>query len=117
VLTLPGAISQPVRDEGLQHGDGRRAARSRDDLRVAGQRRHRGEPRFLAQEGDELEIRVEAGLEPAIRLEQEPVAEHDARVRLVHPERPFLEARDGRGAARLQVAQPACRPADECPRD
>ena len=58
-----------------------------DVLGRAGQRRDEPEPALLGQEGGQLEVRVETRLDPAIRLEQEPLAEDRRRVRLVGAER------------------------------
>ena len=47
---------------------------------------HGREPRLLAEERGHLEVGVQTRLEPAVRLEQERVAQDDRRVRLVGAE-------------------------------
>ena len=47
----------------------------------------------LGQEAQELELRVDAGLEAPVRLEDQLVAEDDRRVRLLGPDRPGGAAR------------------------
>jgi hypothetical protein len=93
-----------IGDVRLEHRHRRRAGRARDDLGVAGQGRHRREARLLAEERDELEVGVQAGLDPAVRLEQQLVSEHDARIRLVHAERSLVQALDRHRATWLEVA-------------
>ena len=120
-LTSPGASSQavsafgdrlvgirPIGDELLEHRHGRGTGPCRDDLGEPGQPGHGRKPGVLAQERRHLEIRVEPGLQPTERLEQERVAEQDRRMRLVGPERP-LRTR----AIRRQLEQRAGRPAHE----
>ncbi len=106
-----------VGDVRLEHRDGRRAVLPRDDLRPAGQPRHAAERRLLGQVGRHLEIRVEARLDPPVRLEQQPLAEHDRRVRLVAAEGPL--GGSGQGArgrrptgrqARVRAGRRARRP-------
>ncbi len=85
-LTSPGA-SDPLREglgqrlervgavghELLEHRDRGRAIALGDHLGEAGEAGDRREAGVLAQERRHLEVRVEAGLEPAERLEQERV--------------------------------------------
>ena len=75
-----------VGDERLGDRDGRGAVTRRDHLREPGQRRHGRETRLLGQVGRQLQVRVQPGLEAAVRLEQDQLAEHDRRVGLVRAE-------------------------------
>jgi hypothetical protein len=95
-----------VGDELLEDRDRRRAA-SRDDLGEAGQAGHGGKADLLGQERGQLEVRVEAVLEAPVRLEQEPLAEHDGRVRLVGAERSGRE--HGNVAGRSGELREGCR--------
>ncbi len=49
------------------------------------------------EEAQELELRVDPGLEPAVRLQDQLVAEDDGRVRLLDARRPHLELAAERG--------------------
>ena len=89
-----------VGDERLGDGDRGRPGRRRDHLRVPGERRDRGKAGFLAQEGDQLQLRVQPGLEAPVRLEQDRLADDHRRVRLVGAERPLRERRDRRDGTR-----------------
>ncbi len=60
----------------------------RDQLGVAGERRDGREPDLLGQERDELQLRVQPGVQPAVRLEEHGLAEDDRRVGLVRAETP-----------------------------
>ena len=85
----------------------------RDDLRVPGQRRDRGEAGLLAQEGEQLELRVEPGLESPVRLQQHLLADDHRRVRLVGAERALGERSRCRRSrrARPRAARRGPRPA------
>ena len=62
---------------------------------------------LLGEVRGELEVRVEARLDPAVALEQQPVAQHDRGVRLVAPERALLRrARRVRGSPPHASAKP-----------
>ena len=65
----------------------------------------------------QLEVRVQTRLEPAVGLQQEPLPEHHAGVRLVGAERPFREPIHRGSPAGLQVAQARRRTAHERGRD
>ena len=106
-----------VGDERLEQRDGCRLARARHDLGVARERRDGGEAGLLGQVRHQLEVRVQTRLEPAVGLEQEPLPEHHAGVRLVHAERPFREPVHRRSPAGFQVAQARRRTAHERRRD
>ena len=58
---------------------------------------------LFAQERGHLQIRVQPGLDAPVRLEQQPLAEHDRRVRLVRAEIPFRAGRS-RGPTRHDAA-------------
>jgi hypothetical protein len=92
-----------IGDEGLGHRHREGAVPGVDQLREAGQRRDRRESGLLGQECGHLQVGVEAGLEPAERLEQNPLAEHDRGVALVRAEFPFrarvIRAHRDRGTA------------------
>ena len=111
-----------VRDERLEHRDRRGPGVPRHDLGPAGQPRHARERRLLGQERGQLEVGVEARLDPAIGLEQQRVADHHRRVGLVAPQRPLDGGRDraaspgvpqrreaGRGAAHEGGGRPGRR--------
>ena len=84
------------------------------DLGPAGEPRHAGERRLLRQVGGQLEVGVEAGLDPAIGLEQQPLAEDHRRVRLVAAERSLIGRGDGSGRGVVpQVGEAGRRPADQ----
>jgi hypothetical protein len=102
----------PVGHEGLDDGHGRGTGRGRDDLRVAGQRRDGGKPRDFGQEGDELELGIEAGLEPPVALDQQALADDHGGVRLIRAERALGQASHDVGATRGEIRQGGGRPAD-----
>ena len=100
--------------EGLEHRDGGDARVARHDLGRAGEARHAGERRLLRQVRGQLEVGVEAGLDPAIGLEQQPFAEDHRRVRLVAAERSLIGRGDGSGRGVVpQVGQAGRRRADQ----
>ena len=63
--------------------------------------------------GGQLEVRVEPRLDPPVRLEQQPPADHHRRVRLVAPERRLVGRRDGGGLRGPHVREPGGRPAHQ----
>ena len=69
-----------VGHELLEHRDGGRLALLEHDLGIATEAWHGRELGLLAEEGGHLEVRVEAGLEPSVGLQQQRVAEHDRRM-------------------------------------
>ena len=75
-----------VRDERPEHGHRGGAAVAGDGLRPARQARDAGEPSLLREVRGELQVRVEAGLDPPVALEEQPVAQHDRGVELVAAE-------------------------------
>ena len=95
-----------VGDERLEHRDRRGPAVAGHDLGPAREARHARERRLLGQVGGQLEVRVEARLDPPVRLEQQPPADHHRGVRLVAAEGRLVGGRDGRGLA-PHVANPA----------
>ena len=100
--------------EGLEHRDGGDAGVTRHDLGRAGEARHAGKRRLLRQVRGQLEVGVEAGLDPAIGLEQQPFAEDHRRVRLVAAERSLIGRGDGSGRGVVpQVGQAGRRRADQ----
>jgi hypothetical protein len=88
----------------LEHRDRRRVPVDRDELREPRDARHGREPGHLAQERGHLEIGIEARLESSVRLEEEALTEHDARVALVRPE---VTLRGGSGIVDHRGAGPA----------
>ena len=81
-------------DERLEHGDRGHAAVAGHGLGPARQPRHARERGLLGQVGGQLEVRVETRLDPPVRLEQQPPADHHRRVRLVAPEGRLVGRRD-----------------------
>ena len=100
--------------ERLEHRDGGDAGVTRDDLGRAGEARHAGECRLLREIRGQLEVGVEAGLDPSIGLQQQAVAEDHRRVRLVAAQRPLVGCGDGAQRDDVpQVGQAGRRRADQ----
>ncbi len=95
-----------VRDKRLEHRHGGSTAVAGDGLRPACQRWDAGEPGLLGQEGRELEIRVEARLDPPVALEEQPPAQHDRGVRLVAAEGALRRQGQVRGRPVQAAASP-----------
>jgi hypothetical protein len=72
-----------VGHERLQHRDGRDAAVARDGLCPARQPRDAREAGLLGEVRGELQVRVEARLDPPVPLEEQSLPQDDRRVRLV----------------------------------
>ena len=102
-----------VGDERLEHRDGRDAAVAGHGLGPAGQPRDARERGLLREVGVQLEVRVEAGLDAAIRLEHEPPADHRGGVGLVATQRLLGGGRDPWRGVAPGVREAGRRPADE----
>jgi hypothetical protein len=99
---------RPVDHVRLSDCRGGGAVACRDDLRESRQRRDGREPRLLGQVGGQLEVRVQTGLEPSIRLEHDLLTEHDRCVRLIGPEVALGVDRDPRWHRRPRSADEGC---------
>ena len=109
-VARPSPRTRPgVGDVRLQHRDGRDAVLAGDDLGPAGEAWHALECGVLAQVRGQLEVRVEARLEPSIGLEQQPLAEHRPTCSTGPARGPLIGGGDGAGSA---ASHRSARPGD-----
>ena len=102
-----------TRDEGLEHRHRGHAAVAGHGLRPAGEARDTGEPSLLREVGGQLQVRVQARLQPPVGLEQEATADDGRAVRRVPAQRLLVGTKELRDGTLPRGPEPWRRPADQ----